>query len=183
MALGTSIEFVVQMKDKFRDLPFSLLTADPVEEGVAEKTPGKKSLFIDAGNALLQKCLELKNGIVLPDEDDATIDSFCDEFGISRQNDSLLLTGDLEQLVKIPAAIVDRVVAEHSQLLCQSPQHGIDKKLSHSVDIVQHNIQRRLSALSSSLTSAFPSPLVGRDMGRGLNLNLNLSPLSLYTSR
>ncbi len=61
------MELVVQGEDEVRDFSFSLFPFDLTEEGVAQKTAGKRGFLIQANDPLIQKFFKLEERVIFQD--------------------------------------------------------------------------------------------------------------------
>jgi hypothetical protein len=129
MAMGTTIKLVLLIKDKFGDLSFHFFSCHFVERGIAKKAPGKERVLIKSNDALIKKFFELKGRLVLLDLNDAVFLRVANQFFVPGQDDSLLLTSQLDQFMSVLSAVVGSVITQHSQLFGQFPKHDVDKKL------------------------------------------------------
>ena len=125
LALSTLEEFFLLMKDKVWNISLCFLPGDLIEKGVTKEAPAKELLFIEQDMALLNQLPELVARIVFRHPEDPILRPSGNELCVSRQDHPAIMAGRVKQLVKIIPSIVEGIVPQHSQTLCQFSQHPI----------------------------------------------------------
>ncbi len=114
------------MKDKVRDISFRLLPGDRMKSSIAEETSPKEFLRIERNKPSLNQLPKLVVRVVLSHSQDLVLRPPGRELRVSRQDHPALLAGHVNQLMKIIPPVVNHIVSQHSQSLCQFSQHAVD---------------------------------------------------------
>ena len=115
LASRATMEYLLGVKHELRNPAFSILSGHDLQFLVAQKASRKKRFGIRPEPKGLQDGRNLKNELTFLDDDDVPEKQLGLEFSVSSQDDSLLLTRDLNKSMEVPPFRDSDIITKGSQ--------------------------------------------------------------------